>query len=58
MYPFKFNPILKSTIWGGEKIIPFKHLNIEQPQVGEVGKSLMFRAMSLLLLMELKPAKI
>ena len=53
MYPFKFNPILKSTIWGGEKIIPFKHLNIEQP-----GKSLMFRAMSLLLLMELKPAKI
>lgn len=35
MYPFKFNPILKSTIWGGEKIIPFKHLNIEQPQVGE-----------------------
>ena len=26
MYPFKFNPILKSTIWGGEKIIPFKHL--------------------------------
>ena len=30
MYPLKFNPILKSTIWGGEKIIPFKHLNIEQ----------------------------
>ena len=26
MYPFKFNPILKSTIWGGEKIIPFKQL--------------------------------
>ncbi len=58
MYPFKFNPILKSTIWGGEKIIPFKHLNIEQPQVGEVGKFLMSQAMSLLLLMELKPAKI
>ncbi len=35
MYPFKFNPILKSTIWGGEKIIPFKHLGINQPQVGE-----------------------
>ena len=35
MYPFKFNPILKSTIWGGEKIIPFKGLDIEQPQVGE-----------------------
>ena len=58
MYPFKFNPILKSTIWGGEKIIPFKHLNIEQPRLVKVGKSLMFRAMSLLLLMELKPAKI
>ena len=28
MYPFKFNPILKSTIWGGEKIIPLKQLNI------------------------------
>ena len=35
MYPFKFNPILKSTIWGGEKIIPFKGLDINQPQVGE-----------------------
>ena len=35
MYPFKFNPILKSTIWGGEKIIPFKGLDIDQPQVGE-----------------------
>ena len=33
MYPFKFNPILKSTIWGGEKIIPFKGLDINQPQV-------------------------
>lgn len=35
MYPLKFNPILKSTIWGGEKIIPFKHLVTEQAQVGE-----------------------
>ena len=35
MYPLKFNPILKSTIWGGEKIIPFKHLATEQAQVGE-----------------------
>ena len=35
MYPYKFNPILKSTIWGGEKIIPFKGLDINQPQVGE-----------------------
>lgn len=58
MYPFKFNPILKSTIWGGEKIIPFKHLNIEQPQVGESWEISNVQAMSLLLLMELKPAKI
>lgn len=35
MYPLKFKPILKSTIWGGEKIIPFKHLDIHQEQVGE-----------------------
>lgn len=35
MYPLKFKPILKSTIWGGEKIIPFKHLDIQQEQVGE-----------------------
>lgn len=35
MQPLTFEPLLKSTIWGGEKIIPFKNLNIEQPQVGE-----------------------
>ena len=35
MYPLKFNPILKSTIWGGDKIIPFKHLDCRQAQVGE-----------------------
>lgn len=35
MYPLKFQPILKSTIWGGEKIIPFKKLNSDQTQVGE-----------------------
>ena len=32
---FKFKPLLKSTIWGGEKIIPFKKLTSEQHQVGE-----------------------
>ena len=32
MYPLKFKPILKSTIWGGEKIIPFKHLDCQQAQ--------------------------
>ena len=31
----KFNALLKSTLWGGEKIIPFKHLNVHQENVGE-----------------------
>ena len=35
MYPLKFRPILKSTIWGGDKIIPFKHLDSTQQNVGE-----------------------
>ena len=35
MYPLKFQPILKSTIWGGEKIVPFKNIESTQPQVGE-----------------------
>ena len=35
MYPLKFNPILKSTLWGGERIIPFKQLDCQQEQVGE-----------------------
>ena len=35
MYPLKFKPILKSTIWGGDKIIPFKHLDCTQQNVGE-----------------------
>ena len=35
MYPLKFDPILKQVLWGGERIIPFKHLNSEQHQVGE-----------------------
>lgn len=32
---FKFKPILKTTLWGGNKLIPFKRLSIQQPQVGE-----------------------
>lgn len=35
MYPLKFSPILKQTIWGGERIISFKHLSSELKQVGE-----------------------
>ena len=30
-----FNPILKSVIWGGEKIIPFKNLDDDKKTVGE-----------------------
>lgn len=35
MYPLKFEPILKQTIWGGDKIIPFKHLDESLKNVGE-----------------------
>lgn len=35
MYPLKFKPLLKSTIWGGNKIVAFKHLDIQQEKVGE-----------------------
>ena len=35
MYPLKFKPILKSTLWGGERIIPFKQLDCQQEQVGK-----------------------
>lgn len=35
MYPLKFQPILKSVLWGGERIIPFKHLSVQQSNVGE-----------------------
>ena len=35
MKPVKFETLLKSTIWGGEKIIPFKQLAIKQEKVGE-----------------------
>ncbi len=35
LYPLKFTPILQSLIWGGEKIIPYKGVAIEQSCVGE-----------------------
>ena len=35
MQPFKFKPLLKQTIWGGNKIVPFKHLNSPLQSVGE-----------------------
>ena len=31
----KFEPLLKQTLWGGSKIIPFKHLNAQLDIVGE-----------------------
>ena len=33
--PLKFRPILKSAIWGGEKIAPFKGIVTDQKQIGE-----------------------
>ncbi len=35
MYPLKFEPILKQTLWGGDKIISFKQLNDTRKEVGE-----------------------
>lgn len=31
----KFRPLLRQVLWGGEKIIPFKHLDEKLHQVGE-----------------------
>lgn len=35
MYPLKFRPILKSMVWGGEKIAPFKAISTDQHNIGE-----------------------
>lgn len=35
MYPLKFEPILKQTLWGGDRIIPFKKINETLSNVGE-----------------------
>lgn len=32
---YKFKPILKSMLWGGEKILPYKGIISDQKQVGE-----------------------
>lgn len=32
---YKFQPLLKQTIWGGDSIIPFKHLDQQLDHVGE-----------------------
>ncbi len=35
MYPLKFKPILKTVVWGGEKIAPFKNIETDQHNIGE-----------------------
>lgn len=35
MKPYKFEPILKTTIWGGYQIAPFKGIYTAQPNIGE-----------------------
>lgn len=35
MEVLKFKPLLKQTLWGGEKIVPFKHICSDMHQVGE-----------------------
>lgn len=35
MIALKFEPLLKSTIWGGNKIIPLKHLHSKMQNLGE-----------------------
>ena len=32
---YRFEPLLKQTLWGGDKIIPFKHLDAQLENVGE-----------------------
>ncbi|MBP5776639.1 MAG: class I mannose-6-phosphate isomerase [Prevotella sp.] len=32
---YRFKPLLKQTLWGGDKIIPFKHLDTQLDHVGE-----------------------
>ena len=32
---YKFEPLLKQTLWGGDKIIPFKRLDVQMENVGE-----------------------
>lgn len=32
---YKFRPILKSVLWGGERIVPYKQIESDQQKVGE-----------------------
>ena len=35
MYPLKFEPYLRTMVWGGEKIAPFKGIKTDQEKIGE-----------------------
>ena len=35
MKPYKFKPFLKTTLWGGYQIAPFKGISTAQPNIGE-----------------------
>ena len=35
MQPIKFQPLLKQTLWGGDKIVTFKHIDSQLENVGE-----------------------
>ena len=35
LYPLKFQPILKSIIWGGDEIAKFKNLDKKETEIGE-----------------------
>lgn len=35
MKPYKFEPYLKTTLWGGYQIAPFKGIYTDQPNIGE-----------------------
>lgn len=35
LYPLKFNPILKSMIWGGDKLRQYKAIETDQKNIGE-----------------------
>ena len=35
MYPLKFHPILKTVVWGGEGIAPYKEIETDQQHIGE-----------------------
>lgn len=35
MYPIKFKPWLKTMVWGGEKIAPYKGISIKDKNIGE-----------------------